>query len=68
MKYLELIVSVRIAQVTRPDLGRHVPAVERDGRELQTAAVECQAGHGRQGVPAQAEFLEPFVPAHTNIP
>ena len=58
--YFELIVSMRVAEIASADFSRHVPAVERDGRKLESAAIECHGGHSWEGVPSQSQLLEPI--------
>lgn len=38
--HLQQIPSVGVAQITAPDLGGHVPAAERCGRELNATTIE----------------------------
>lgn len=51
---------MRVTQVPRADLRAHVPAAEGGRRELQTPDFQQHVGHGREGIPAQAQGCEPL--------
>ena len=60
--HLKHVVPIDVPHVPAPDLGGHVPAVEGGRGEHQPPTVEEHPGHRREGVPLQAEVLEPVVP------
>lgn len=60
--HLDDVVALGVAEVPAGDLGRQVPAVEGRGGELDAAAVQHHARHGRQREPFQPERPEPVVP------
>ena len=51
---------MRVTQVPCANLRAHVPAAEGGRRELQTPDFQQHVGHGREGIPAQAQGCEPL--------
>ncbi len=61
----EEVVAMRVGQVARADLGAHVPAVERRRGKPGAGGVQPHVADDRDGVPTQAELLEPWEPRVT---
>lgn len=57
----DLVVTIGVGQVARPDLGAQVPAGERGQRIVDTADRQPHVRDRRHSVPAQVELGEPVV-------
>src|SRR5260370_13021664 len=55
----QLVVATSVAEVARPDLRAHVPAVEWRGGETDAAALLAPAAELQPGIPPQPQGGEP---------
>src|SRR5437763_13155128 len=57
----EQVIAVDIAQVTCPNLGTHIPPIERSSKEGNATNLQTHIGDHWQGMPLEAQSGEPGI-------